>query len=175
VLLPLVIALNGLGPISPWGLIGGGFVARLLLVNIVLVLFNLIPAFPMDGGRVLRSILAILVADYMTATRWAVRVGQVVAGLLGIAAVLLLQNPMLMLIAVFVFFAAETELRQAMQDRLGPDRPVASFHRFDTVPAQWIDHPAPRGDRVADSSARRDPAVVTLVPWPNHWPVVPRD
>lgn len=89
------------------GFLDREFIARLLAVNIWLVLFNLIPAFPMDGGRVLRALLAFRL-DYTTATQTAAAVGQGIAmlfGLLGLA----LSNPLLIFIAVFVWFAAAQE------------------------------------------------------------------
>ena len=69
-------------------------------------MFNLIPAFPMDGGRVLRALLAIGMG-YTRATRVAASIGQglaVVFGFLG-----LFGNPLLVLIAVFIFLAASGE------------------------------------------------------------------
>ncbi len=56
----------------------GEIPAALLGVNLVMGIFNLLPAFPMDGGRVLRSLLAMRF-DYLVATRWAARSGQVIA------------------------------------------------------------------------------------------------
>ena len=86
----------------------GGVVGSLLTVNIMLVLFNAIPAFPMDGGRVLRSLLA-MVMDYTLATTIAARTGQAVA--VGFAVWSFSGGPgMLLFIAVFVFFAAQQEL-----------------------------------------------------------------
>ncbi|TVP97975.1 MAG: site-2 protease family protein, partial [Planctomycetaceae bacterium] len=55
-----------------------GFGLSILMINLMLVLFNMIPAFPMDGGRVLRSLLA-MVFPYVSATRWAQRIGMVCA------------------------------------------------------------------------------------------------
>ncbi len=84
-----------------------GFLFKLMAVNVLLVAFNMIPAFPMDGGRVLRSLLAMRL-PMLNATRIAAKVGQVCAvglGLLG----LWLAHPVLVLIAVFVFFAAQQE------------------------------------------------------------------
>jgi stage IV sporulation protein FB len=79
---------------------------RLFVVNVWLVIFNAIPAFPMDGGRVLRALLAIRM-DYGRATSIAASIGQ------GIAAIFfmlgLFGNPMLLLIAVFVYFGAANE------------------------------------------------------------------
>lgn len=84
-----------------------GFVQRLAMVNMILVLFNMIPAFPMDGGRVFRAVMA-LFTDRVRATRIAARTGQALAfgfGFLGLAG----GNPWLVLIAVFIFFAAGAE------------------------------------------------------------------
>ena len=87
-----------------------GLLAYLTLANIALVLFNLIPAFPLDGGRVLRALLAIR-QDYRRATETAARIGQAVAlgfGLLGFLAL----DFFLIVIAVFVWFGAEAERQQ---------------------------------------------------------------
>lgn len=89
---------------------GHGFFHKLLWINIVLVLFNMIPAFPMDGGRVLRALLG-TVTTYENATRIAARVGQVCA--VGFAILGLFVNPFLLLIAAFVFFGAHAEAEMA--------------------------------------------------------------
>ncbi len=82
------------------------FVTQLLLLNVVLAVFNLLPAFPMDGGRVLRALLATRLAP-ARATEVAARVGQVGALVFGFLGVL--YNPLLVLIAVFVWFGASQE------------------------------------------------------------------
>jgi Zn-dependent protease/CBS domain-containing protein len=79
---------------------------RLATVNIVLAVFNLIPAFPMDGGRVLRAALGHFMS-YVQATRIAAGVGQVLAILLAFLG--LLGNPFLVIIGIFVYLAASTE------------------------------------------------------------------
>jgi Zn-dependent protease len=79
---------------------------RVAAANVLLCLFNLIPAFPMDGGRVLRALLAVRLG-YTRATRVAATIGQ---GLAFVFAVIgLLGSPMLILIAVFIFLAASGE------------------------------------------------------------------
>jgi Zn-dependent protease/CBS domain-containing protein len=79
---------------------------RVAAANVALLVFNLIPAFPMDGGRVLRALLAVPLG-YTRATRVAATIGQ---GLAFVFALLgLLGNPLLILIAVFIFLAASGE------------------------------------------------------------------
>lgn len=98
--------LPGDGP-QGFDLAGSGFLDQLALVNLFLALFNLIPAFPMDGGRVLRAALSLRM-DRVAATRVAATAGQGIAVLLGFWG-LSSGNPVMVLIAVFVFVAANAE------------------------------------------------------------------
>jgi Zn-dependent protease/predicted transcriptional regulator len=93
------------------GFAEGALLERLLLVNLFMVGFNLLPAFPMDGGRVLRSLLALRM-DYARATQIAATLGQVMAVLFVIAG-FLLSHVMLMVIAFFVWAGAAQETNMA--------------------------------------------------------------
>ncbi|QKV19935.1 site-2 protease family protein [Oricola thermophila] len=84
-----------------------GFLVRLAVVNIVLVLFNLIPAFPMDGGRVLRALLATRYPR-VRATEIAATVGQITSFVFGFLG-LLSGNVLLIFVAIFVYMAATSE------------------------------------------------------------------
>lgn len=87
-----------------------GLLAQLAAVNFVLAAFNVIPAFPMDGGRILRGVLGLYLSPF-TATRIAVGIGQVFAiGLFFLG--LLYSNFFMILIALFVYLGAESEERQ---------------------------------------------------------------
>ena len=86
------------------------FAQNLLIANVVLVLFNMLPAFPMDGGRVLRSLLAMRQGN-LRATENAAQVGRWMAVLFAIAAVAFWELPLL-LVAGFVYVAGSAELMQ---------------------------------------------------------------
>lgn len=86
------------------------FLGSLMTLNIVLVLFNLIPAFPMDGGRILRALLATQL-EYGRATRYAAYLGQGIAVLFGIAGFFF--NPLLIVTALFIFIGAQGESQLA--------------------------------------------------------------
>lgn len=79
--------------------------------NIFLGIFNLLPAFPMDGGRILRALLAMWL-PYLEATRTAVAIGKTFALLMGLIGLLPPVNPFLILIAFFVYFGAQGEERE---------------------------------------------------------------
>ncbi|MBN2215199.1 MAG: site-2 protease family protein [Bacteroidales bacterium] len=85
-----------------------GFLPALMLVNVMLFLFNLVPAFPMDGGRLLRAGLG-LRFNRLQATRMAARIGQLFAVFFAVWG--LFHDPFLILIAVFVFIGAQAELQ----------------------------------------------------------------
>ncbi|MCR4407046.1 MAG: site-2 protease family protein [Anaerolineae bacterium] len=87
----------------------------LLGANISLGMFNLLPAFPMDGGRVLRGLLG-LGLSHLRATQIAIHIGQALAVALGFLGVLS-ANWMLVLVAVFIFISAGQE-GQAVEARV---------------------------------------------------------
>jgi len=96
----------------------GNLLLNLFWINIFLAGFNIIPAFPMDGGRVLRGILGMFI-DHMRATRIAVFIGQVFAIFLFFLGIF--SNLWLVLIAVFIYLGAEGEermwaIRHALSD-----------------------------------------------------------
>jgi Zn-dependent protease/predicted transcriptional regulator len=93
-------------PLSSLSATSGNLLERLLVANIFLVLFNLLPAFPMDGGRVLRSLLAMRL-PYARATSIAAAIGKGMAVVFGFVGLFI--NPMLLLIALFVWIGASQE------------------------------------------------------------------
>ncbi len=140
---------------------GGSFLDNLMVVNLWLLAFNLIPAFPMDGGRMLRALLATRM-EYTRATLTAARVGQAIAFVFGLAG--LFTDPFLVFIALFVWMGAEQEsamvqvhsslggipVRQAMLTSfrtLNPDDPLSAA--VDQVLGGWQhDFPVVFGDHV---------------------------
>ncbi|MFN3624985.1 MAG: site-2 protease family protein [Hyphomicrobium sp.] len=105
------------------------FWAQVAAANVVLLVFNLIPAFPMDGGRVLRALLAMRLG-YTRGTKVAATIGQVLA--VGFAFLGFMGNPMLILIAIFIFLAASgeagaVEAREVIRGRPVKDGMITSF------------------------------------------------
>lgn len=111
------------------------FWAQVAVANVVLLVFNLIPAFPMDGGRVLRALLAMWMG-FGRATRVAARIGQglaIVFAFLG-----LMGNPFLILIAAFIFLAATGEagsvqLRELTRGRRVTDAMITSYEALSVM------------------------------------------
>lgn len=104
-----LLATSGLRAATAEPSLTTSFFTNLMWVNALLVGFNALPAFPMDGGRVLRSLLATQM-DYSRATGIAVSIGQGMAILFGVAG-FLMPHPMLLFIALFVYLGAEAELQ----------------------------------------------------------------
>ena len=108
--------------------------AKLAGANIILVLFNMIPAFPMDGGRVLRALLAMRMGN-ARATELAATIGQGFAVVFGVVGIF--YNPMLIIIALFIFLAAsgeasQAQLRAVAQGTLVSDAMITEFQTLAT-------------------------------------------
>jgi len=111
------------------------FVVRLVTVNVILVVFNLIPAFPMDGGRVLRALLAFRLGR-RRATQLAARIGQALAFAFGFFG-LISADAILVFIAIFIYLAAageagEAGLREASRKAVVDRAMVRSFESLGT-------------------------------------------
>ena len=134
---------RGLVPLTDLTVASGSFLTRLMAINVSLVLFNLIPAFPMDGGRVLRALLAMRV-DYVRATQIAANVGQGLAFLFGLFG--LFNNPFLLFIAFFVWIGASQEASMVQVRNSISGIPVthAMQTKFETL------SPSDRLERVVD-------------------------
>jgi Zn-dependent protease/predicted transcriptional regulator len=111
---------------------GGAFAAELLWINLVLAVFNLLPAFPMDGGRALRALLAIRMGRER-ATNVAARLGKLFA--VAIAVFGVFYNPLMILIAAVVWFGASQERALVHLHAVLHGVPVsaAMFTRVDAV------------------------------------------
>lgn len=169
ILFALIITLVGWGELSRVELTQGHFFVRLLWVNLLLVAFNLLPAFPMDGGRVLRALLASRMGR-PRATAIAAKIGQAMAILFAIFG--FFYNPMLMFIALFVYLGAQAEaqmvevsslidglmVRNAMITRfrsLAADDPLSTAIR-ELLAGSQQDFPVLEGERIVGILRRND-------------------
>jgi len=132
----------GLLQVVPGGLPLVVFVVGwLAVINVVLAIFNMVPAFPMDGGRVLRALLS-RGFSYARATQIAARIGTIFALVFAVIGILG-WNPVLVLVALFIYGAATTESRAVVLDELLTgvvaadvmDRPVRSVEADTTLEA----------------------------------------
>ncbi len=144
----LYLLLRSAGAVEPVGGLSvteGSLLARIMVVNVILAAFNMLPAFPMDGGRMLRAFMAHHM-DYSRATQLAARIGQGMALLFGLLG--LLSNPFLIFIALFVYIGAEQEaamvaMRSAFQggpvrDAMIRDFRTLHFHDPVTFAVQYL-------------------------------------
>lgn len=111
ILLGVLLSMGVYPHLADFRSMSSGFIEDLMIVNVWLVAFNLLPAFPMDGGRVLRALLATRM-DYARATKTAARVGQAMAVIFGIVG--LFTDPFLVFIAIFVWMGADAESAAAV-------------------------------------------------------------
>ena len=103
----------------------------LLQWNLLMGVFNFLPAFPMDGGRLLRAGLATRM-NYLRATLWAVSIGKAICVAGAIAAAFL--EPMLLLLFAFIFFAGEMEYRAVKRREVDEAHCRAALARLYTPP-----------------------------------------
>ena len=96
--------------VSGYGWLGFGY--TMLMANLAMGCFNLLPAFPMDGGRILRALLATRLS-YVRATFWAASIGKVLTAIGVILAIFVFEKPLLVVLFAFIFAVGELEYRAA--------------------------------------------------------------
>ena len=131
-LLAVIILTSGISILIDLTMTDGLFLGRLMVINFLLAGFNLIPAFPMDGGRVLRALLATRL-EYTRATQIAANFGQGIALLFGLIG--LFTNPFLIFIAFFVWIGAGQESSMVQMKSALSGIPVSSamLREYDTL------------------------------------------
>ena len=110
--------------------------------NLVMGCFNLLPAFPMDGGRILRALLAIRM-EYLRATFWAATVGKVLSGIGAAAAFTYFDEPLLGALFTFIFVVGEMEYRATRRRELEEEHLKTVLARLYETRPNSIDEPPP--------------------------------
>ncbi len=117
---------------NPFSLHPREFLTMLMFWNLAMGIFNLLPIFPMDGGRILRALLAIKF-DYLSATRFALHTGKVL-GIVGMAlALFYLHSPLTVALFAFIIIGGEVEFRQLRTAEAYAGLTIADV----TLPARW--------------------------------------
>lgn len=135
---------------QPFSLDPEKLLVMLMFWNVAMGLFNLLPIFPMDGGRILRALLA-LHFDYLTATKFAVYTGKGLAGIGILVALFYLQSPLTVVLFAFIMFGGEMEFRAlrmaeayaglSIRDVTRPANPAEVFPLVTQTPILQADWP----------------------------------
>jgi Zn-dependent protease len=139
----------------------GAFFSQLLVINLMLGLFNLIPAFPMDGGRILRATLSGFIGR-APATKIAAGVGRVLAIVFGLVGLFVTQQPLHVALAASIYFAGRMEEAQVLYEERRRE-----YARFGGGGGVWT---APPGYRWVD----RGDGTWQLAPVGIHFPAEPQ-
>jgi len=110
-----------------------GFAQLLLWANLVMGCFNLLPVFPMDGGRILRALLATRLS-YLRATYWAATVGKVLALIAGVVAAFVFHRYLTAFLFMFIYAAGDAEYRAVLRREQEEAHWRAMARRFDAMP-----------------------------------------
>jgi Zn-dependent protease len=137
----------GVGLPDGWHLLGfydfpdtlTGLVQLLLHWNLVMGCFNLLPVFPMDGGRILRALLATRLS-YLRATFWAATIGKTLAVIAGLISALVFHNYLTAFLFAFIFAAGDAEYRAVQRREVEDTRWREMAARFTATPPP-IDEP----------------------------------
>jgi Zn-dependent protease len=116
--------------VSPADSLGARLLSMLFWANVILAGFNLLPAFPLDGGRMLRALLTMRMG-WIRATVWAASIGQIAAVTLLVVGVM--QDFWLVLAGLLILPAANAELRYALAVRHFADRRVRDLVRTELI------------------------------------------
>ena len=129
------------------------FLLYLGAANVVLVLFNMLPAFPMDGGRVFRALVS-MKRGRVYATNLAAKIGKVIAVLLAVYGLFGGGGSMLAFIGMFIWFAGEAERRMVEADVAPPAQPGFRFGRFGPVFYEFRHTPSATAPRPAAAAVK---------------------